>query len=82
MNGLTEKEFLNRDIIKALDILSEKERFIIINRFGLCGRNTKTLEELGKILGFSKERIRQIEGEALKKLRKSKDTSELKNYLT
>ena len=78
----TEKEFLNRDIIKALDILSEKERFIIINRFGLCGRNTKTLEELGKILGFSKERIRQIEGEALKKLRKSKDTSELKNYLT
>ena len=78
----TEKEFLNRDIIKALDILSEKERFIIINRFGLCGRNTKTLEELGKRLGFSKERIRQIEGEALKKLRKSKDTSELKNYLT
>ena len=78
----TEKEFLNRYIIKALDILSEKERFIIINRFGLCGRNTKTLEELGKILGFSKERIRQIEGEALKKLRKSKDTSELKNYLT
>ena len=77
-----EKEFLYKDIIKALDILSEKERFILINRFGLLGRKTKTLEELGKILGFSKERIRQIEGEALKKLRKADKVSELKNYLT
>lgn len=78
----TEKEFLYKDILKALDILSEKERFILINRFGISGRKTKTLEELGKILGFSKERIRQIEGEALKKLRKAKETAELKNYLT
>ncbi len=77
-----EKEFLYKDIIKALDILSEKERFILINRFGLLGRKTKTLEELGKILGFSKERIRQIEGEALKKLRKADKVCELKNYLT
>ncbi|MCX4274222.1 MAG: sigma-70 family RNA polymerase sigma factor [Candidatus Gastranaerophilales bacterium] len=77
-----EKEFLHKDIIKALDILSEKERFILINRFGLLGRKTKTLEELGKILGFSKERIRQIEGEALKKLRKADKICELKNYLT
>lgn len=76
-----EKEFLHKDIIKALDILSEKERFILINRFGLLERKTKTLEELGKILGFSKERIRQIEGEALKKLRKADKICELKNYL-
>ena len=78
----TEKEFLYKDILKAMDILSEKERFILINRFGISGRKTKTLEELGKILGFSKERIRQIEGEALKKLRKAKETAELKNYLS
>ena len=77
-----EKEFLHKDIIKALDILSEKERFILINRFGLLGRKTKTLEELGKTLGFSKERIRQIEGEALKKLRKADKICELKNYLS
>lgn len=77
----TEKDFLVKDITKALNVLTEKERFIIINRFGLSGRKTKTLEELGNILGFSKERIRQIEAEALKKLRKSKDTAELKNYL-
>ena len=78
----TEKEFLNKDIIGILDILNQKERFILINRFGLGGRKTKTLEELGKILGFSKERIRQIECEALKKLRRSQEAKSLKDYLT
>ena len=65
----------------SLDILNERERFIIINRFGLKNRKTKTLEELGNILGFSKERIRQIEMEGLKKLRKSQQTQYLKEYL-
>ena len=41
----TEKEFLNKDITGILDILNQKERFILINRFGLGGRKTKTLEE-------------------------------------
>lgn len=77
----TEKEFLNKDIISILDILNRKERFIILNRFGLGGRKTKTLEELGRILGFSKERIRQIENEALKKLRRSNEAKSLKDYL-
>lgn len=77
----TEKEFLNKDIISILDILNQKERFIILNRFGLGERKTKTLEELGRILGFSKERIRQIENEALKKLRRSQEAKSLKDYL-
>ena len=77
----TEKKFLNNDIINILDILNQKERFIILNRFGLGGRKTKTLEELGKTLGFSKERIRQIECEALKKLRRSQEAKSLKDYL-
>ncbi len=77
----TEKKFLNNDILNILDILNQKERFIILNRFGLGGRKTKTLEELGKILGFSKERIRQIECEALKKLRRSQEAKSLKDYL-
>lgn len=76
-----EKKSLTGDIMKALDVLTEKERFIILNRFGLEGRETRTLEDLGKTLGFSKERIRQIEGEALKKLRRSKECEELRNYL-
>lgn len=78
----TEKEFLNKDIISILDILNQKERFIILNRFGLGERKTKTLEELGRILGFSKERIRQIENEALKKLRRSQEAKNLKDYLS
>ena len=78
----TEKEFLNKDIINILDILNQKERFIILNRFGLGERKTKTLEELGRILGFSKERIRQIENEALKKLRRSQEAKSLKDYLS
>ncbi len=70
-----------KDINKALDVLNERERFIILNRFALGDRKNKTLEELGNILGFSKERIRQIEMEGLKKLRKSQDVQHLKDYL-
>ena len=71
-----------KDIFSALDLLNERERFIILNRFGLKSRKAKTLEELGNILGFSKERIRQIEMEGLRKLRNSDKTQYLKEYLT
>ncbi len=70
-----------KDIYKSLDVLSDRERFIILNRFGLENRKTMTLEELGRILGFSKERIRQIELEGLKKLSKATSTQHLKDYL-
>lgn len=80
-NQRIEKIDFKKDVISALDLLNERERFIILNRFGLKNRKTKTLEELGKILGFSKERIRQIEMEGLRKLRKSDKTQYLKEYL-
>ena len=70
-----------KDVFSSLDLLNERERFIILNRCGLKGRKTKTLEELGNILGFSKERIRQIEMESLRKLRNSSKTQYLKEYL-
>ena len=76
-----EKYDFEKDIRLALNILSNRERFIILNRFGIDNRKTKTLEELGKILGFSKERIRQIEMEGLRKLRKSDETQYLREYL-
>ena len=78
---LAEKFDFVKDIKNSLAILSDRERFIILNRFGLGNRKTMTLEQLGKILGFSKERIRQIEMESLKKLRKSPSTQHLKEYL-
>ena len=80
-NQRIEKIDFKKDIYNALNILNDRERFIILNRFGLNNRKVKTLEELGKILGFSKERIRQIETESLKKLRKSEHTQYLKEYL-
>ena len=80
-NQRIEKIDFKKDVISALDLLNERERFIILNRFGLKNRKTKTLEELGRILGFSKERIRQIEMEGLRKLRKSEKTQYLKEYL-
>ncbi len=80
-NQRIEKIDFNKDIYASLNLLNSKERFIILNRFGLNNRKVRTLEELGKILGFSKERIRQIEMEGLKKLRKSEETQYLKEYL-
>lgn len=80
-NQRIEKIDFKKDIYSSLNLLNNKERFIILNRFGLNNRKVRTLEELGKILGFSKERIRQIEMEGLKKLRKSEETQYLKEYL-
>lgn len=80
-NQRIEKIDFKKDIYSSLKVLNERERFIILNRFALGGRKSKTLEELGKILGFSKERIRQIEIEGLKKLRKAEENQYLKLYL-
>ena len=73
---------LKHHIDKILEELSQKEKKIIINRFGINGEKPKTLEELGKDMGFSKERIRQIEGIALRKLRSKENINHLKDYLT
>ena len=63
----------------ALDSLSEFEREIIKLRFGFEDDNIKTLQEIGDMFGFTRERIRQVEGKALKKIREKH--SELKCYL-
>jgi RNA polymerase primary sigma factor len=58
-------------IKQALNILTPRERKVIQLRFGLLSGYARTLEETGKILGFTRERARQIEEKALKKLRAS-----------
>ena len=78
---IAEKKALKKDIEKLLKQLTTREKFILTNRFGLKDGKTKTLDELGKTLNFSKERIRQIEVEALKKLRKTENIEEIKEYL-
>ncbi|MCD7878631.1 MAG: RNA polymerase sigma factor RpoD/SigA [Candidatus Gastranaerophilales bacterium] len=77
----TQNILLKNHINKILKSLNQKERKIIINRFGINGERPKTLEELGKDMGFSKERIRQIESIALKKLRNCDNIKHLKDYL-
>ena len=72
---------LYSSIPKLLACLDERERKILHYRFGLDGTKPKTLEELGKILGFSKERIRQLEDLAIKKLRANSETIKYRDFL-
>ncbi len=59
-------DFLNR----AMDNLNDRERFIVKMRYGLSEHGCMTLQEIGDCVHLSRERIRQIENEALKKMRK------------
>ena len=79
--GETVEELLSQDIEKVLGFLTEREQAILIERFGIYGTKQKTLEELGQKMGFSKERIRQIEDVAIKKLRAREEIKHLKDYL-
>lgn len=78
----TQNNLLKIHVEKILKELNQKERKILIGRFGIDGSKPKTLEELGKDMGFSKERIRQIECIALKKLRGTEHIKHLKDYLS
>ena len=60
---------VKRLVRAALHFLDERERHIISNRFGLLGGKELTLEEIGKTLNLSRERVRQLEREAKDKLR-------------
>ncbi len=60
-------------LLKALDQLTDREKQIIVYRYGLDNEKPKTLEEIGKIYNLSRERIRQIENQALGKLKEFSD---------
>ena len=76
-----QKYFLRRDIGKLLKELNAREQKILVERFGFNGKKPKTLEQLGKETGFSKERIRQIESLAVSKLKQSKNKKNMRDYL-
>ena len=76
-----EEQTKEREIYKLIEKLDDREKYIIKNRFGIGVETTKTLEAIGKEMGFSKERIRQIEKHTLRKLRGFCAKSELKYYL-
>ncbi|MFH0905425.1 MAG: RNA polymerase sigma factor RpoD [bacterium] len=74
-------ELLKRDVSEVLHLLTPREQKILKMRFGLDGEWAHTLEEVGREFGVTRERIRQIEAKALMKLRKSKDSKRLRDYL-
>ena len=62
---------LHDEIGGLLDVLDEREKKIIFSRFGLDGGKARTLEEVGKKFGVTRERIRQLQNIALAKLRRA-----------
>lgn len=70
-----------KDVTKLISVLDNREQEIIKRRFGINNEEPKTLEQIGSSLGFSKERIRQIENVALQKLRRVDNIECLKSYL-
>ena len=55
--------------VNNLRVLTSRERFVIEKRFGLCGNDELTLEQIGQLLGVSRERVRQLERSAIEKIR-------------
>ncbi len=78
----TDQLLLREEVDEALDALTPREKKVIELRFGLDNGKQRTLEEVGEIFGVSRERIRQIEAEALSKLRQpSKKLHRLHEYV-
>lgn len=75
------QEGLKTDLNKAVDNLPERERYVVRERYGLTGKPPRTLDDIGKDLGVTKERVRQIEVHALRRILKSKDGEKLRGYL-
>lgn len=76
-----EKKALDVELEKLLDSLNERERIVVMHRFGLGDLKPYTLEEIGKLLGVTRERVRQIEVQALEKLRNPRRSEVLQNYI-
>jgi RNA polymerase primary sigma factor len=75
------RKMLKEQMDDVLGTLSDRERQVLAMRFGLEDGRTRTLEEVGKAFGVTRERIRQIEAKALRKLRHPSRSKKLKDYL-
>jgi RNA polymerase primary sigma factor len=74
-------QLLKEQVHSILDSLSDREREVLEMRFGLRDGQGHTLEEVGQFFGVTRERIRQIEAKALRKLRHPYRSRKLRDYL-
>jgi RNA polymerase primary sigma factor len=74
-------EYLKNQLRDILDSLQDRERRVLSLRFGLDDGVSRTLEEVGKEFGVTRERIRQIEAKALKKLKEKSAQQKLDDYI-
>lgn len=74
-------EMLLKELKEVLDTLDERERKIIMYRFGVLGCEQKTLDQVGEMFGITRERIRQIENKALRKLRHPSRSRKIIDFL-
>ncbi|HEY5039081.1 MAG TPA: sigma-70 family RNA polymerase sigma factor, partial [bacterium] len=80
-----ERELMDKDLTQKLrelmKILEKRDERILTWRYGLDGQGSQTLDEIGKRLKISKERVRQIEERAMRKIRGAKDVDNLRDYV-
>jgi RNA polymerase nonessential primary-like sigma factor len=74
-------QMMKGDVRNVLSTLEDRERDVVILRFGLDGHQPRTLEQIGKQFGLSRERVRQIERETMSKLRDPERADALRDYL-
>ena len=72
---------LHEQLMEVLDTLTDREQKVLRLRFGLDDGRPRTLEEVGRQFNVTRERIRQIEAKALRKLRHPSRSKKLKDYL-
>lgn len=77
----TKDTFLKLGIPELFNVLTEREKSVITHRFGINFEKPKTLAEVGDMLGYSKERIRQIEENALTKMRRFSKTNHMRDFI-
>ncbi len=75
------QDFLKNDLADVMATLSPRERDVLRLRFGIDDGKQRTLEEVGQLFGVTRERIRQIEAKALRKLRHPNRSSKLREYV-
>ncbi|MGY1804462.1 RNA polymerase sigma factor SigB [Blastococcus sp. SYSU D00922] len=74
-------QMMKGDVRNVLNTLEDRERDVVVLRFGLDGSQPRTLEQIGKQFGLSRERVRQIERETMAKLRDPERADALRDYL-